>query len=226
MPAGAMKLAVLASGRGSNLEAILDARLPVALVASNNPRARALDIARSRGVEVLVQPRPGDVGGRVQRDELLLAELQARDIGLLAMAGYNQILSDCLLRAFPDRIVNVHPSLLPAFAGGMAPEPQRLALEYGVRVSGCTVHLVTADVDAGPILAQACVSVLPDDSVDSLSERILAEEHRLLPSVLRQLLDGQLTLTGRRAVIHSRPESPGPKPAGGSTRDRLAARSL
>lgn len=226
MPAGAMKLAVLASGRGSNLEAILDARLPVALVASNNPRARALDIARSRGVEVLVQPRPGDVGGRVQRDELLLAELQARDIGLLAMAGYNQILSDCLLRAFPDRIVNVHPSLLPAFAGGMAPEPQRLALEYGVRVSGCTVHLVTADVDAGPILAQACVSVLPDDSVDSLSERILAEEHRLLPSVLRQLLDGQLTLTGRRAVIHSRPESPGPKHAGGSTRDRLAARSL
>ncbi|HVA23297.1 MAG TPA: phosphoribosylglycinamide formyltransferase [Chloroflexota bacterium] len=195
------KLAVLASGRGSNLQAILEAGLPAALVVSNNPEAAALGIARQHRVETLIQPKPGAAGGRTQRDELLVRELEARQIEWLALAGYNQILSDCLLRAFANRIVNVHPSLLPAFAGGMAPEPQRQALEYGVKVSGCTVHLVTADVDAGPILAQACVPVLPDDTVDSLSQRILVEEHRLLPAVLRQLLAGSLALNGRRAAI-------------------------
>jgi phosphoribosylglycinamide formyltransferase 1 len=194
-------LAVLVSGRGSNLEAILQAGLPVTLVASNNAEAGALRIAQRQGVETMVQPKPRDVGGRAQRDALLLRELQRRDVGLLALAGYNQILSACLLEAFPARIVNVHPSLLPAFAGGMAPEPQRQALEYGVKVSGCTVHLVTADVDAGPILAQACVPVLPDDTVESLSDRILAEEHRLLPAVLRQVMAGSLALDGRRAAI-------------------------
>ena len=155
-------------------------------------------------METLVQPRAAEVGGRERRDELLLAELRARDIGLLALAGYNQILSECLLRAFPNAIVNVHPSLLPAFAGGMAPEPQRQALAYGVKVSGCTVHLVTADVDAGPILAQACVPVLPDDTLDSLSERILAEEHRLLPEVLRDMLAGRLVVDGRRVSLLAR----------------------
>ena len=196
------KLAVLASGRGSNLEAILDSGLPVRLVATNNPEARALQVARAHGVDTLVQPRPRDVGGREQRDALLVDELRRREVGVLALAGYNQILSASLLAAFPNRIVNVHPSLLPAFAGGMAPEPQRQALEYGVKVSGCTVHLVTAELDAGPILAQACVPVLPGDTVDSLSERILAEEHRLLPLVLRQLLaGGELRIDGRQAAI-------------------------
>jgi len=175
--------------------------LAVRLVVSNNSDAPALGIASEHGVETLVQPKPAGVGGRDKRDELLVRELQARDVGLIALAGYNQILSDCLLRAFPNAIVNVHPSLLPAFAGGMAPEPQRQALEHGVKVSGCTVHLVTADVDAGPILAQACVPVLPDDTVDSLSDRILAEEHRLLPAVLRQMLAGRLVLAGRNVTI-------------------------
>src|SRR5690242_3579901 len=127
MPANQAKLAVLASGRGSNLEAILQAGIPVRLVATNNPSARAIEVAKNWGVEALVQPRAAEVGGRERRDELLLAELRAREIGLLALAGYNQILSACLLRAFPQAIVNVHPSLLPAFAGGMAPEPQRQA---------------------------------------------------------------------------------------------------
>lgn len=222
----AERLAVLASGRGSNLEAILQAGLPVALVASNNAQARALDIARQWGVETLVQPGTSEVGGRERRDELLLAELRARDVGLVALAGYNQILSECLLRAFPEAIVNVHPSLLPAFAGGMAPEPQRQALAYGVKVSGCTVHLVTADVDAGPILAQASVPVLPGDDVDSLSARILVEEHRLLPAVLCRLLAGRLRVTGRQAEIQASPEDPGPAFAGGSTRDRLAVSPL
>jgi phosphoribosylglycinamide formyltransferase-1 len=182
------RLAVLASGRGSNFEAILAAGIKVDLLVTNNPEARALLIARDHDVPALVQPRPADVGGRARRDELLVEELRARGIEWLALAGYNQILSACLLDAFAERIVNVHPSLLPAFAGGMAPEPQRRALEHGVKVSGCTVHLVTAEVDAGPILAQACVPVLPDDTVDSLSDRILAQEHRVLPAVLRELL--------------------------------------
>jgi phosphoribosylglycinamide formyltransferase-1 len=155
-------------------------------------------------VDTLVQPSPKQVGGRDQRDQLLVRELQGRGAGLLALAGYNQILSSCLIEVFPNRIVNVHPSLLPAFAGGMAPAPQRQALEYGVKVSGCTVHLVTAEVDAGPILAQACVPVLPDDTVDSLSDRILVEEHRLLPDVLRRMLAGELVFDGRRAAILAR----------------------
>jgi phosphoribosylglycinamide formyltransferase-1 len=197
-------LAVLVSGRGSNLQAILDAGVEAALVVSNVKDAPALAIARAHGVETLVQPSPREVGGREQRDQLLVQDLRARGVTLLALAGYNQILSSCLLEAFPNRIVNVHPSLLPAFAGGMAPAPQRQALEYGVKVSGCTVHLVTADVDAGPILAQACVPVLPDDTVESLADRILVQEHRLLPEVLRQLLAGELAIDGRRAAILAR----------------------
>lgn len=195
---------MLVSGRGSNLRAILDAGLPVRVVVSNRSDAAALDIARSHDVETLVQPKPSDVGGREQRDQRLVGELRGRGIDLLALAGYNQILSGCLLDAFPGRIVNVHPSLLPAFAGGMAPEPQRAALEHGVKVSGCTVHLVTAEVDGGPILAQACVPVRPDDTVESLSDRILVEEHRLLPQVLRQMLDGSLRIEGRKPPFWSR----------------------
>ena len=183
-----LPIAVLVSGRGSNLQAILEAGLPVRAVVSNNPQAAALEVARKHGVEALVQPKLP----RSERDDLLVSELRARDVGLIALAGYNQILSACVLDAFPERVVNVHPSLLPAFGGGMAPEPQRQALEYGVKVSGCTVHLVTADVDAGPILAQACVPVLHDDTVDSLSARILVEEHRLFPNVLRRLMSGEL----------------------------------
>ncbi len=195
-----MSLAVFASGRGSNLQAILDAGLAVTLVVSNNPEARALAIAQQHGVETLVATSK-EYGGREQRDALLVPELRARGVDLIALAGYNQILSASLLDAFPGRIVNVHPSLLPAFAGGMAPAPQRAALEYGVKVSGCTVHLVTAEGDAGPILAQACVPVLPDDTVESLSDRILAQEHQLLPAVLRQLLAGSTVIEGRRVTV-------------------------
>jgi phosphoribosylglycinamide formyltransferase-1 len=196
-----LSLAVLVSGRGSNLRAILEAGLPVRVVVSNKRDAAALDVAREHGVETLLQPTPSEVGGREERDRLLVQELKSRGVDLVALAGYNQVLSGCVLEAFPDRIVNVHPSLLPAFGGGMAPEPQRAALAYGVKVSGCTVHLVTADVDGGPILAQACVPVLADDTVESLSDRILVEEHRLLPHVLRQMMDGALHVEGRKATF-------------------------
>lgn len=168
---------------------------------SNNPNARALEIAREHRVETLVQPKPSEVGGRERRDEMLMEALRVRGVDLIALAGYNQILSASVLDAFPNGILNVHPSLLPAFAGGMAPEPQRQALEYGVKVSGCTVHLVTAEVDGGPILAQACVPVMPDDTVESLSDRILEQEHRLLPEVLRQMLAGELVVAGRIATV-------------------------
>ena len=196
-----MKLAVLVSGRGSNLRAILEAGLPVTLVASNVPDAPALGIAAQHGVDTYVQPSRKKAGGREQRDRLLVEELRRRNAGLVALAGYNQILSACLLDAFPNRVVNVHPSLLPAFAGGMAPVPQCQAIEAGVKVSGCTVHLVTDEVDGGPILAQACVPVFSDDTTDSLSQRILIEEHRLLPMVLAKILGGKLRLDGQRAWL-------------------------
>jgi len=205
-----VKLAVLVSGRGSNLAAILEAGVPVELVVCNVPEAPAIQIAADHHVPVYLQPRPAEAGGRAARDQLLVDELRRRDIGLLALAGYNQILSESVVDAYPGRIVNVHPSLLPAFVGGMAPVPQRQALEQGVKVSGCTVHLVTREVDAGPILAQATVPVLPDDTVESLSQRILAQEHRLLPEVLRELLAQTL----------------GMPIAGGNTRDTIAAEPL
>lgn len=192
---------MLASGRGSNLQAILEAGLPVELVVSNVPGAAALALARQRGVPTLVLPSLAAAGGREARDRLLADGLRAHGIELLALAGYNQILSPGLVAAFEDRIANIHPSLLPAFAGGMAPEPQRQALLHGVKVSGCTVHLVTDELDAGPILAQASVPVLAEDSVESLSQRILEQEHRLFPVVLAKLVAGKLRLEGRRAVL-------------------------
>ncbi|MHB8618028.1 MAG: phosphoribosylglycinamide formyltransferase [Chloroflexota bacterium] len=193
-----MSIAVLVSGRGSNLRAILEAGLPVSLVVSNVPGAAALAYAEQWDVPAMVQPFGLP---RAERDRALLEVLRQHRIGFLALGGYNQILSPCLPEAFPNRIVNVHPSLLPAFAGGPAPDPQRQALEHGVKVSGCTVHLVTAEVDAGPILAQACVPVLPGDTVERLSDRILAEEHRLLPQALRWLVEGRVRVEGRRAII-------------------------
>lgn len=119
----------------------------------------------------------------------------------MALAGYKPILDASVVDAYPNRILNVHPSLLPAFAGGMAPKPQADALEAGVKLSGCTVHIVTADVDAGPIVAQAAVPVLEDDTVESLSARILAEEHRLLPMALEWLLSGRLHVVQGRAHL-------------------------
>ena len=194
------RLAILISGRGSNLQSILDATqsgsldAKVAVVVSNRADAGGLARAREAGVEALhVSPR--DFADRDGYDRELVKILRARDVGVVCLAGYMRLVGAPLLEAFEHRVLNIHPSLLPAFPGLDA---QRQALEYGVRVSGATVHLVTSDLDAGPIVVQAPVAVLEDDTVDTLSARILVEEHRLYPEAIRLVLDAQWTIEGRR----------------------------
>lgn len=189
-----MRLGLLASGRGSNaaaiLEAIRDGRLPMtaALLVCDRPGAGAIAVALRYGVPVRLLPRT-DFASREAQQTAIRDALVAHTVDVVALAGFGAILLPVVLLRFEGRILNIHPSLLPAFAGLVAPEPQAAALRAGVERSGCTVHLVTEDVDAGPILGQASVPVLPDDSVETLSARILAEEHRLYPEVLRRFAE-------------------------------------
>jgi phosphoribosylglycinamide formyltransferase 1 len=200
------EIAVMVSGRGSNLDAIFraiergDLHARVTLVISSRADAPALDIARQHGVETRVIS-PKSFASRAEAGAAIVALLEDAQVQAVTLAGYKPILDASVIEAYPNKILNVHPSLLPAFAGGMAPKPQADALAAGVKVSGCTVHIVTADVDAGPIVAQAAVPVLEDDTVESLSARILAEEHRLLPQALEWLLSGRLRIEGNRARL-------------------------
>jgi len=202
---GVPVIGVLVSGRGSNLRAIFEAierdelRARVGIVLSSKADAPALRLAAERGVPTRVIA-PHQFGSRAAEGAALVAALRAEGAALVVLAGYARICDPCLVRAFPYRILNIHPSLLPAFAGGMAPRPQRDALEAGVKVSGCTVHFVTEAVDAGPIIAQATVPVLDDDTVDALAARILEQEHRLLPMAIGLALTGTLRVDGRRVT--------------------------
>jgi phosphoribosylglycinamide formyltransferase-1 len=194
------RIGVLVSGRGSNLQAIIDAigsgvlDAQLAVVISNRAAAPALERARRAGIEALVLA-PRDFGSRDAYDAALAALLIERQVALVCLAGFMRLIGPSLLAAFPDHIVNIHPSLLPAFPGLDA---QRQALEHGVKVAGATVHLVNADLDAGPIVLQAAVPVAANDTVETLSQRILAEEHRLYPEAIRVLLDGSWRVEGRR----------------------------
>jgi phosphoribosylglycinamide formyltransferase-1 len=187
-----LAIGVLVSGRGSNLDAILrtieggtlSAR--VAVVISSRPDAPALDLAARRAIPTAVIV-PGAYPSRAEAGAAIVAALGAVGATWVVLAGYKPILDACVIQAYPMRIVNIHPSLLPAFAGGMAPRPQREALEAGVKLAGCTVHFVIEAVDEGPIIAQAAVPVLDDDTLESLSARILEQEHRLLPATLARL---------------------------------------
>jgi phosphoribosylglycinamide formyltransferase-1 len=193
-------LGVLISGRGSNLQAIvdgvaagtLDAR--VALVISNNADAAGLERARQAGVETLYLSHRA-FASREEYDRALVDALRARDVGLVCLAGFMRLLSPVFVEAFPNAILNIHPALLPAFPGL---EAQHQAWAHGVKVSGATVHLVDRDLDAGPIVLQRAVPVLEDDTPDSLSARILDVEHHLYPEAIRLLLSGQWHLDGRR----------------------------
>jgi phosphoribosylglycinamide formyltransferase-1 len=197
---------VLVSGRGSNLRAILEAiergelRARVGIVISSRADVPALAIAAERGIATRVL-RLRDFASRAELGAAIVAALRAADAELVVLAGYNLIFDPCVIRAFPDRILNIHPSLLPAFAGGMAPKPQADALAAGVKISGCTVHYVTEAVDSGPILAQAAVPVLDGDTVETLSARILAEEHRLLPHAIALALSGRVRIHGQRTYL-------------------------
>ena len=200
--AGNRRLGVLISGRGSNLQAIVDAiaakRLAaeIAVVVSNRPNAPGLDRARRAGIETLVHDHTR-YSSREAGDREMAAALRRYDVALVCLAGFMRLLSPAFVAAFPDRILNVHPSLLPAFPGLRG---QEQAWRHGVRVAGATVHIVTPELDAGPIVRQAAVPVLDDDTLDTLSARILAEEHRIYPEAIGVVLDGGWRIDGRRFV--------------------------
>ena len=187
------RLGVLISGRGSNLQAIVDAikagrlKATVAIVISNRADALGLDKARAAGIETLVLPQSA-YSTREEYDQVLVQHLQERQVDLVCLAGFMRLLSHVFINAFPNAVLNVHPSLLPAFPGLDA---QRQAWEHGVRVSGATVHLVTVDLDAGPIVEQAAVPVCADDTPETLAARILVEEHRIYPQAIARILDGK-----------------------------------
>lgn len=186
-----MAIGVLASGNGSNLQALLDRDLgaPISVVIANRPGARALERAERAGVPaVLIDHTRFDT--REGFDRALVEELQRRNVSWVVLAGFMRLIGAPMLEAFPRRIVNIHPSLLPSFPGLHA---QRQAIAARVLISGCTVHLVDAGTDTGPILAQAAVPVLPGDDEEQLSRRILEREHQLLPAVVRALVQGRLT---------------------------------
>lgn len=195
------RLGILLSGRGSNFEAIADSidagRLDaqIGVVVSNRPEARGLEIARQRGLPAV--PIPSKGVDRESYDRLLVAELRAREVDLVCLAGYMRLLSAAFVREFPLRVLNIHPSLLPAFPGLDA---QHQALEHGVKISGCTVHFVDENLDSGPIVIQAAVPVLDTDTTETLSARILAEEHRIYTEAIRVVLAGGWRIEGRRVL--------------------------
>ena len=196
------RIGVLISGRGSNLQALIDAiaagtlTAQIAIVISNKADAAGLDRARAAGIETMVLDHRG-FASRDDYDAAIARELGTRDVALVCLAGFMRLVGPRLLDAFPNAILNIHPSLLPAFPGVNA---QSQALDHGVKVTGATVHLVTGELDGGPIVIQAPVLVRDDDTVDLLSARILIEEHRLYPEGVRIILGGRWQLEGRRFV--------------------------
>ncbi|MGE0406512.1 MAG: phosphoribosylglycinamide formyltransferase [Candidatus Korobacteraceae bacterium] len=199
------KLGVLLSGRGSNFRAIAAAveqgRIPasIAVVISNRADAAGLDHARQLGLDALVIPSKGR--GREEHDAEVVAALEQRHVDLVCLAGYMRLLSPLFVRAFPNRILNIHPSLLPSFPGL---DVQKQALEYGVKVSGCTVHIVDEHLDHGPIVVQRTVPVLEGDDEHSLAERILEQEHIAYSDAINLMLSGNYEVVGRRVVAASR----------------------
>lgn len=197
------RIAVLLSGRGSNFEALADSisagRIPnaeVAIVISNRESAAGITKARDLGIPAQVIPSTG-----LQReayDKLVVATLREKRVDLVCLAGYMRLLSAYFVAAFPNRIVNIHPSLLPAFPGL---EAQRQALEHGVKFTGCTVHFVDENLDAGPIIIQAVVPIKDCDTVETLSERVLHEEHRIYSEAVRIVLEGRYRVEGRRVLL-------------------------
>jgi phosphoribosylglycinamide formyltransferase 1 len=196
------RLAVLISGRGSNLQALIDAiadrrlRAAIALVISNVEGVQGLKRADAAGLPTRVLPHR-QWPSREAYDEALSRTIREQHVDLICLAGFMRLLGRHFIDTFPDQILNIHPSLLPAFPGL---EAQRQAFDHGVHVTGVTVHFVNAELDAGPIVMQAAVPVLPDDTPDTLAARILNEEHRIYPEAIQRVLDGGWRIEGRRFV--------------------------
>jgi phosphoribosylglycinamide formyltransferase-1 len=196
------RLGILLSGRGSNFEAIADnvaaGRIPaeIAVVISNRPQARGLETARARGLNAVSIPSKGL--DREVYDRLVVEELRQHQVDVVCLAGFMRLLSAYFVRQFPQRILNIHPALLPSFPGLDA---QDQALQHGVKITGCTVHFVDEDLDSGPILAQAAVPVFNDDTVETLSARILLQEHRIYSEAINLVLSGKFHIESRRVIL-------------------------
>ncbi len=201
-----VKLGVLVSGRGSNLQAIIDniekrqLGAELAVVISDQADAYALERARKHKVPAVHLDAKDYRDKREEYDALLVRELQQRNVDLVCLAGFMRIITPVLIKAFPNRILNIHPSLLPAFPGLHV---QKKALDHGVKFSGCTVHFVDEGMDTGPIIIQAAVPILDDDTEDSLSERILRQEHTIYSRAIQLYFEGRLRIDGRRVLVTS-----------------------
>jgi phosphoribosylglycinamide formyltransferase 1 len=203
-PTTSLRLGVLASGRGSNLQSLLDygagEQFPaqVVAVASNRPNAPALERARRAGVpaEAFPQTRYPSLD---DRDAAMQAFLEAHGVEFVVLAGYDRVLAPGMLAAYRNRLINIHPSLLPAFAGTL--QAQAAAFEHGVKISGCTVHFVDEQLDGGPIILQRAVALEEADTAESFAARILAQEHQALPDAIRLIAEGRVRITGRRCRI-------------------------
>lgn len=199
---GKLRLGVLASGRGSNLQSIMDAaaagkiKAEVAVVFSDNKDAFALERARKAGIPAL-HLNPRDFGSKEQYEKAVVKLLNEHGVQLVCLAGYMRIVGRVILDAFPNRVINIHPALLPAFPGLHG---QQQAWDYGVKFSGCTVHFVDEGMDTGPIIIQAVVPVYDDDTADTLADRILEQEHKIYPEAVGLIAEGRLKLNGRKVV--------------------------
>lgn len=202
-----LRVAVLASGRGSNLQALIDAieagqvRARIVAVISNKKEAVALERARKHGIkDLFVDPKPfaGRSDSREAYDRSLLEVLQQHEVELVLLAGYMKIVTTVLVNAYANRMMNIHPSLLPAFPGL---EVQKKAIDWGCKLAGCTVHFVTEGVDEGPIIIQAAVPILDTDTPETLAARILVQEHRIYPRAVQLFAEGRLGVDGRRVFI-------------------------
>jgi len=206
VPSPKKEIAVLASGRGSNFQALIDATqtgyVPATIVRliTDNPEAQSIRRAKDAGIPVSVLDF-ASFAGKEEYEAALLGEMEACDPDLFVLAGYMRILSMAIVRAFPGRLVNIHPALLPSFPGLHSP---RQALEYGVKVSGCTVHFVVPEVDSGPIILQRAVPVKEEDTPETLAARILVEEHRIYPQAVKLFVEGRLKIEGRKVVTVKR----------------------
>lgn len=200
-----LKLGVLISGNGSNLQSIIDhiekgsLNAVIKIVISNNPDAFGLTRAKNHGIPHVVL-KNGNYKNKDDYDAELIKTLKDNGVELVALAGFMRIISPALLKAFPGRILNIHPALLPSFPGLHG---QKQAVDYGVKYSGCTVHFVDEGVDTGPIIIQSAVPVLDDDTEDSLAARILKEEHKIYPQAIRLFAEGRLEIKGRKVFIKS-----------------------
>ena len=198
-----LSIGVLASGRGSNFQAIIDSissgylKAGIALLITDNPNAYAIERARKHGIEAIIMV-PKQFASRNEYYKAVARELKVREVGLVVLAGFMRIIGKPLIDAFQHRIMNIHPALLPAFPGLHG---QKQAADYGVKISGCTVHFVDEGMDTGPIIIQAAVSAAADDTEDALSERILNMEHKIFPEAIRLFAENRLEVVGRKVRI-------------------------